>query len=186
MLLLATIMMIRHHSSHSVNSSATFFIIEILLSIIIYIALQTSYNGLFLLILVDYFLFSRNMAHIRHLPFWVSISLLFLLLYSVSDYTILGSFLNMPNLTSYISFLPVKIRTKLVIIKNFLTTLNLLCFIGIIAAYGLYLLNQDRNIQEELSQAARTNLELKPGKKANRQGYSRHRWPCLDRYFSRR
>ncbi|WP_236160304.1 sensor histidine kinase [Lactobacillus delbrueckii] len=161
MLLLATIMTIRHHSSHSVNSSASFFIIEILLSIIIYIALQTSYNGLFLLILVDYFLFSRNMAHIYHLPFWVSISLLFLLLYSVSDYAILGSFLNMPNLTSYISFLPVKIRTKLVIIKNFLTTLNLLCFIGIIAAYGLYLLNQDRNIQEELSQAARTNLELK-------------------------
>lgn len=161
MLLLATIMTIRHHSSHSVNSSTTFFFIEIILTIIIYIALQTSYNGLFLLILVDYFLFSRNMAHIRHLPFWASISLLFLLLYSVSDYAILGSFLDMPNLASYISFLPVTVQTKLVIIKNFLTTLNLLCFIGIIVAYGLYLLNQERNIQEELSQAARTNIELK-------------------------
>ncbi len=120
-----------------------------------------SYNGIFLLILVDYFISSRNLTRLRHFRFWTCVAVAFLLLYSVSDYNILGKISHMPSLSTYISFMAESDQPGLVFIQNLLTTLNLLSFIWIIVYYGLYLLSQERDIQEKLKEAARANTELK-------------------------
>lgn len=161
MLLLTMTMNMRHHSSHSRSFSAPFFFAEICLAALIYFELQMSYNGIFLLILVDYFISSRNLTRLRHFRFWTCVAVAFLLLYSVSDYNILGKISHMPSLSTYISFMAESDQPGLVFIQNLLTTLNLLSFIWIIVYYGLYLLSQERDIQEKLKEAARANTELK-------------------------
>lgn len=161
MLALILLMSYRHHASHSAGMAVYYFAGEIILAIIIYLSLQMTYNGIFLLVLIDYFLYSRNMDHIHHLPFWIVISVIFLLLYSVSDFAIMGSYFKMPSLATYISFLPYRYRSWLNFIQNFQVTLNLLSFIGIIVYYGMYLLAEERDIQETLEKADRANEELK-------------------------
>ena len=85
MLALILLMTYRHHASHSTGMAVYFFTGETILAALIYLSLQMTYNGIFLLILIDYFLYSRNMDHIRHLPFCAAIAAVFLLLYSISS-----------------------------------------------------------------------------------------------------
>ena len=160
MLALILLMTYRHHASHSTGMAVYFFTGETILAALIYLSLQMTYNGIFLLILIDYFLYSRNMNHIHHLPFWAAIAAVFLLLYSISSFSIMGDYFKMPSLATYIRFLPFKFRSFLTLIQNFQVTLNLLLFISIIVFYGMYLLAEERDIQEALEKADRANKEL--------------------------
>ncbi|MBH9986263.1 sensor histidine kinase [Lactobacillus sp. M0390] len=159
---LAAVMAFHHHyvKDNAKLSNTTVFI-EFTLAIFVFLSLRLTYNGIFLLVFVDFIISNRNQYDFRDYLVWIVVVAFLLFLLVITDYSILSHFMTLPDLTIYLNFLPVSIGPKLLVLKNFMTILNLSLFVLILIYFAIYQLNQENDIQNKLALASKANYELK-------------------------
>lgn len=163
-LVLALVMSFHHHTNefnHNSQLNNSIILVEFFLAILVFVTLRMTYNGIFLLIFVDFIISNRNQYNFRDYLIWILVVSFLLFLLLMTDYSILSHFMTLPDLTTYLSFLPRKFGSTLVFWKNFITTLNLTLFILILIYFAIYQLNQENDIQNKLALASKANSELK-------------------------
>ena len=89
--------------------------IEIILSFLLIIRLNGSYNGILLFVFADLL---YNMRNINHMALLLLIAFGLLL---ISDFNILSNIIHMPSIESYLSFYPNSSRTFMLFAKNILS-----------------------------------------------------------------
>ena len=159
--LLVLVMYIHYHYNFSTQNTLLLLVLEFILAFVIFFAVRMNYNGSFLLIFIDLLLTYRNLPTIQSYWFWGISGTIFLLLFSFSNYSLLGVFFRMPSLNTYLDFLPTQSRSLLVFFNNFLVSLNLITFISICLGYVIYILNQTHTVQSKLHSMQKANDELK-------------------------
>lgn len=159
---LAAVMAFHHHyvKDNAKLSNTTVFI-EFTLAIFVFLSLRLTYNGIFLLVFVDFIISNRNQYDFRDYLIWIVVVAFLLFLLVITDYSILSHFMTLPDLTIYLNFLPISIGPKLLVLKNFMTILNLSLFVLILIYFAIYQLNQENDIQNKLALASKANYELK-------------------------
>ena len=129
--------------------------IEIILSFLLIIRLNGSYNGILLFVFADLL---YNMRNIKHMALLLLMAFGLLL---ISDYNILSNIIHMPSIESYLSFYPNSSRTFMLFAKNILASLNVVVFILYLICQVLVQQEETKKISKELQLASKVNDELK-------------------------
>ena len=148
----------RHPNQLSVYDKAT--IIEILLMLVIFSVLHSSYNGLILLVFADIFYGSKEFNASKDKKYWFSFILLSFGMLLLSNYDLMSLFIKLPSLDTYIRFYPESVRLLLLFGKNFLYSLNIVVFMISLLFYILSAITERHRIEEELRMASQANREL--------------------------
>ena len=148
----------RHPNQLSVYDKAT--IIEILLMLVIFSVLHSSYNGLILLVFADIFYGSKEFNASKDKKYWFSFIILSFSMLLLSNYDLLSLFVKLPSLDTYIRFYPESVRLLLLFGKNFLYSLNIVVFMISLLFYILSAITERHRIEEELRMASQANREL--------------------------
>ena len=148
----------RHPNQLSVYDKAT--IIEILLMLVIFSVLHSSYNGLILLVFADIFYGSKEFNASKDKKYWFSFIILSFGMLLLSNYNLMSLFIKLPSLDTYIRFYPESVRFLLLFGKNFLYSLNIVVFMISLLFYILSAITERHRIQEELRMAFQANREL--------------------------
>ena len=148
----------RHPNQLSVYDKAT--IIEILLMLVIFSVLHSSYNGLILLVFADIFYGSKEFNSSKDKKYWFSFIILSFGMLLLSNYDLMSLFIKLPSLDTYIRFYPESVRLLLLFGKNFLYTLNIVVFMISLLFYILSAITERHRIEEELRMASQANREL--------------------------
>ncbi len=160
-LLLAIVMTYRHYFKKDEEHNSRLPLIEFFLTILVFWNLRFTYNGVILLYFVDLFISLRNKEPSRQLNLWLGMAVFILVIFSLTDTVLIENISNIPQLDTYIEFLPLATKTTVILISNVLNVVNLIIFMGILVLYAIYLHNREYEIKEKLAKAAQTNLELK-------------------------
>ena len=152
---------IRHQYHFSKKTNNLFVILEFIAAVCTFYAVRMNYNGMFLLVFVDFFMTTPDISSNAYYRFWTIVDGLLVLLFSFSSYSIIGSVFKMPALTTYISFIPTKMASFLVLLNNVFTAFNLILFISIMIGYAVHIANREHEIQLRLSEMSKSNQELK-------------------------
>ena len=129
--------------------------IEIILSFLLIIRLNGSYNGILLFVFADLL---YNMRNVKHMALLLLIAFGLLL---ISDFNILSNIIHMPSIESYLSFYPNSSRTFMLFAKNILASLNVVVFILYLICQVLVQQEETKKISKELQLASKVNDELK-------------------------
>ena len=148
----------RHSNQLSVYDKAT--IIEILLMLVIFSVLHSSYNGLILLVFADIFYGSKEFNASKDKKYWFSFIILSFGMLLLSNYNLMSLFIKLPSLDTYIRFYPESVRFLLLFGKNFLYSLNIVVFMISLLFYILSAITERHRIEEELRMAFQANREL--------------------------
>ena len=148
----------RHPNQLSVYDKAT--IIEILLMMVIFSVLHSSYNGLILLVFADIFYGSKEFNSSKDKKYWFSFIILSFGMLLLSNYDLMSLFIKLPSLDTYIRFYPESVRLLLLFGKNFLYSLNIVVFMISLLFYILSAITERHRIEEELRMASQANREL--------------------------
>ena len=148
----------KHPNQLSVYDKVT--MIEILLMLVIFTALHSSYNGLFLLVFADIFYGSKEFNASKDKKYWFSFIILSFSMLLLSNYDLLSLFVKLPSLDTYIRFYPESIRLLLLFGKNFLFSLNIVVFMISLLFYIMSAITERHRIEEELRMASQANREL--------------------------
>ena len=148
----------RHPNQLSVYDKVT--IIEILLMLVIFSVLHSSYNGLILLVFADIFYGSKEFNSSKDKKYWFSFIILSFGMLLLSNYNLMSLFINLPSLDTYIRFYPESVRFLLLFGKNFLYSLNIVVFMISLLFYILSAITERHRIEEELRMAFQANREL--------------------------
>ena len=148
----------RHPNQLSVYDKAT--IIEILLMLVIFSVLHSSYNGLILLVFADIFYGSKEFNASKDKKYWFSFIILSFGMLLLSNYNLMSLFIKLPSLDTYIRFYPESVRFLLLFGKNFLNSLNIVVFMISLLFYILSAITERHRIEEELRMAFQANREL--------------------------
>ena len=148
----------RHPNQLSVYDKAT--IIEILLMLVIFSVLHSSYNGLILLVFADIFYGSKEFNSSKDKKYWFSFIILSFGMLLLSNYNLMSLFIKLPSLDTYIRFYPESVRLLLLFGKNFLYSLNIVVFMISLLFYILSAITERHRIEEELRMAFQANREL--------------------------
>ena len=148
----------RHPNQLSVYDKAT--IIEILLMLVIFSVLHSSYNGLILLVFADIFYGSKEFNSSKDKKYWFSFIILSFGMLLLSNYDLMSLFIKLPSLDTYIRFYPESVRLLLLFGKNFLYSLNIVVFMISLLFYILSASTERHRIEEELRMASQANREL--------------------------
>ena len=148
----------RHPNQLSVYDKAT--IIEILLMLVIFSVLHSSYNGLILLVFADIFYGSKEFNSSKDKKYWFSFIVLSFGMLLLSNYDLMSLFIKLPSLDTYIRFYPESVRLLLLFGKNFLYSLNIVVFMISLLFYILSAITERHRIEEELRMASQANREL--------------------------
>ena len=148
----------RHPNQLSVYDKAT--IIEILLMLVIFSVLHSSYNGLILLVFADIFYGSKEFNSSKDKKYWFSFIILSFSMLLLSNYDLMSLFIKLPSLDTYIRFYPESVRMLLLFGKNFLYSLNIVVFMISLLFYILSAITERHRIEEELRMASQANREL--------------------------
>ena len=148
----------RHPNQLSVYDKAT--IIEILLMLVIFSVLHSSYNGLILLVFADIFYGSKEFNASKDKKYWFSFIILSFGMLLLSNYNLMSLFIKLPSLDTYIRFYPESVRLLLLFGKNFLYSLNIVVFMISLLFYILSAITERHRIEEELRMAFQANREL--------------------------
>ena len=148
----------RHPNQLSVYDKAT--IIEILLMLVIFSVLHSSYNGLILLVFADIFYGSKEFNSSKDKKYWFSFIILSFGMLLLSNYDLMSLFIKLPSLDTYIRFYPESVRLLLLFGKNFLYSLNIVVFMISLLFYILSAITERHRIEEELRMAFQANREL--------------------------
>ena len=148
----------RHPNQLSVYDKAT--IIEILLMLVIFSVLHSSYNGLSLLVFADIFYGSKEFNASKDKKYWFSFIILSFGMLLLSNYDLMSLFIKLPSLDTYIRFYPESVRLLLLFGKNFLYSLNIVVFMISLLFYILSAITERHRIEEELRMTSQANREL--------------------------
>jgi len=148
----------RHPNQLSVYDKAT--IIEILLMLVIFSVLHSSYNGFILLVFADIFYGSKEFNSSKDKKYWFSFIILSFGMLLLSNYDLMSLFIKLPSLDTYIRFYPESVRLLLLFGKNFLYSLNIVVFMISLLFYILSAITERHRIEEELRMASQANREL--------------------------
>ena len=148
----------RHPNQLSVYDKVT--IIEILLMLVIFSVLHSSYNGLLLLVFADIFYGSKEFNSSKDKKYWFSFIILSFGMLLLSNYDLMSLFIKLPSLDTYIRFYPESVRLLLLFGKNFLYSLNIVVFMISLLFYILSAITERHRIEEELRMASQANREL--------------------------
>ena len=148
----------RHPNQLSVYDKAT--IIEILLMLVIFSVLHSSYNGLILLVFADIFYGSKEFNSSKDKKYWFSFIVLSFGMLLLSNYDLMSLFIKLPSLDTYIRFYPESVRLLLLFGKNFLYSLNIVVFMISLLFYILSAITERHRIEEELRMTSQANREL--------------------------
>ena len=148
----------RHPNQLSVYDKAT--IIEILLMLVIFSVLHSSYNGLILLVFADIFYGSKEFNSSKDKKYWFSFIILSFGMLLLSNYDLMSLFIKLPSLDTYIRFYPESVRLLLLFGKNFLYSLNIVVFMISLLFYILSAITERHRTEEELGMASQANREL--------------------------
>lgn len=148
----------RHPNQLSVYDKAT--IIEILLMLVTFSVLHSSYNGLILLVFADIFYGSKEFNASKDKKYWFSFIILSFGMLLLSNYNLMSLFIKLPSLDTYIRFYPESVRFLLLFGKNFLYSLNIVVFMISLLFYILSAITERHRIEEELRMAFQANREL--------------------------
>ena len=148
----------RHPNQLAVYDKAT--IIEILLMLVIFSVLHSSYNGLILLVFADIFYGSKEFNSSKDKKYWFSFIILSFGMLLLSNYDLMSLFIKLPSLDTYIRFYPESVRLLLLFGKNFLYSLNIVVFMISLLFYILSAITERHRIEEELRMASQANREL--------------------------
>ena len=148
----------RHPNQLSVYDKAT--IIEILLMLVIFSVLHSSYNGLILLVFADIFYGSKEFNSSKDKKYWFSFIILSFGMLLLSNYDLMSLFIKLPSLDTYIRFYPESVRLLLLFGKNFLYSLNIVVFMISLLFYILSPITERHRIEEELRMTSQANREL--------------------------
>ena len=148
----------RHPNQLSVYDKAT--IIEILLMLVIFSVLHSSYNGLILLVFADIFYGSKEFNSSKDKKYWFSFIILSFGMLLLSNYDLMSLFIKLPSLDTYIRFYPESVRLLLLFGKNFLYSLNIVVFMISLLFYILSAITERHRIEEELRMASQANRDL--------------------------
>ena len=148
----------RHPNQLSVYDKAT--IIEILLMLVIFSVLHSSYNGLILLVFADIFYGSKEFNASKDKKYGFSFIILSFGMLLLSNYNLMSLFIKLPSLDTYIRFYPESVRFLLLFGKNFLYSLNIVVFMISLLFYILSAITERHRIEEELRMAFQANREL--------------------------
>ena len=148
----------RHPNQLSVYDKVT--IIEILLMLVIFSVLHSSYNGLLLLVFADIFYGSKEFNASKDKKYWFSFIILSFGMLLLSNYDLMSLFIKLPSLDTYIRFYPESVRLLLLFGKNFLYSLNIVVFMISLLFYILSAITERHRIEEELRMASQANREL--------------------------
>lgn len=148
----------RHPNQLSVYDKTT--IIEILLMLVIFSVLHSSYNGLILLVFADIFYGSKEFNASKDKKYWFSFIILSFGMLLLSNYNLMSLFIKLPSLDTYIRFYPESVRFLLLFGKNFLYSLNIVVFMISLLFYILSAITERHRIEEELRMAFQANREL--------------------------
>lgn len=148
----------RHPNQLSVYDKAT--IIEILLMLVIFSVLHSSYNGLILLVFADIFYGSKEFNASKDKKYWFSFIILSFGMLLLSNYNLMSLIIKLPSLDTYIRFYPESVRFLLLFGKNFLYSLNIVVFMISLLFYILSAITERHRIEEELRMAFQANREL--------------------------
>ena len=148
----------RHPNQLSVYDKAT--IIEILLMLVIFSVLHSSYNGLILLVFADIFYGSKEFNSSKDKKYWFSFIILSFGMLLLSNYDLMSLFIKLPSLDTYIRFYPESVRLLLLFGKNFLYSLNIVVFMISLLFYILSAITERHRTEEELRMTSQANREL--------------------------
>lgn len=159
--LLFILIQIRHQLKLTRTNNNLLLVLEFLIAIFIFFATRMNYNGIFLLVFIDLFLSNKDLPAILQYRFWILMGIILVFVFSVSNYSFIGTRLNMPAISTYINFLPSKTASFVTFFNNFLSSLNLILFIGITVGYSLFIVDREHEVQNKLSLMSKSNRELK-------------------------
>lgn len=159
-LILNTVMTLRHHSPADHHDTSALLALEFILACWVFVSLRMNYNGIFLLFFIDVTLSNRNQPTILHYRYWIFSTVMLLFLFTFSNYSFIGNYFRMPNVMTYVAFLPGQAVSELRFLNIFCVTLNIVFFIALNLAYINFLVDRQHQIQDQLSQLTKANSEL--------------------------
>lgn len=159
--LLLLVMQIRNHINEESDFNMNALLaLEILLLMATFVALQSSYNGLILLVFLDIFYTYTDFYTMQQRRYWLIFILLSFSALLVSNFDILSLMVPIPSLDAYLEFFPASLRFSTMFVKNLLASLNIVVFITSLITYIMYSVSENHKIEEELRMASQANTEL--------------------------
>ncbi|WP_367006507.1 sensor histidine kinase [Streptococcus sp. ZY19097] len=159
--LLLLVMQIKNGLSRERQSLMDWLLVlEIFLLLTTFIALQSSYNGLILLVFIDIFYSYTDFYTLQQRRSWLAFIILSFGALLISNYDILSLVVEIPSLDTYLDFFPESIRFVTLFVKNLLASLNIVVFISSLITYTMYSVSENHKIEEELRMAAQANREM--------------------------
>ena len=159
--LLLLVMLVHNNSAKRLQGDLNWLLgLEVLLLLATFIFLQSSYNGMILLVLLDIFYSYTDFYVLQQRRYWLAFIILSFGALLISNYDILSLIINMPSLDTYLDFFPASTRLLTLFVKNLLSSLNSVVFIISLITYIMYSVSENHKIEEELRMAAQANTEL--------------------------
>lgn len=137
-----------------------FLVLEIFLLITTFMALQSSYNGIILLVFLDIFYSYTDFYVMQQRRYWLFFIVLSFSVLLLSNFDILSLVIKIPSLDAYLDFFPTSVRFATMFLKNLLISLNIVVFITSLITYIMYSVSENHKIEEELRMASQANREL--------------------------
>ncbi len=135
-------------------------ICELIVSFGLLFSLQFSYNGFLLLVFSNVFYHSNDMYDLLDKKYWLFFLVLSFGLLLITDNSVLSTFVRLPDINVYISYLPYYLRISLIFVKNFINSLNITVFITSLISYIIYSITEKHKLEEEFRMVSRVNGEL--------------------------
>ncbi|WEM59911.1 sensor histidine kinase [Streptococcus parauberis] len=123
------------------------------------------YLSLFLFFVLVLLIFYRDYIKpqndIQILDIWIICELIVSFgLLLITDNSVLSTFVRLPDINVYISYLPYYLRISLIFVKNFINSLNITVFITSLISYIIYSITEKHKLEEEFRMVSRVNGEL--------------------------
>ncbi|MGT2755036.1 sensor histidine kinase [Streptococcus ovis] len=159
--LLLFVMQIRNHVAEEKGNLVRWLLgLEIGLLLVTFIALQSSYNGLILLVFLDIFYTYTDFYIMQQRRYWLVFIVLSFGALLLSNFDILSLVVRIPSVDAYVDFFPASLRLATLFVKNLLASLNIVVFITSLITYIMHSVSENHKIEEELRMAAQANTEL--------------------------
>lgn len=137
------------------QKNGVLFYIELFLAICVIFRLNGSYNGIILVVLADILSNSKSIKH------GVLACMMYGGLFILTDFALLSTFISLPSLETYISYLPTAQVAIILFFKNLLIIMNIVLFIVFLIVYLFVQEKEKEDISEELEYVSQVNEQLK-------------------------
>lgn len=135
-------------------------LVELALMLAILYSLRYSYNGVFLLVLMDIFYDSKEFQLTTDKKHYLIFALISLFTLLFTNYDLISSLINAVSIDPYIHMYPNKVHGLLIMGRQVIISLNLITFMIWLLLYILTALKEKQQIEAKLQLAAQANRDL--------------------------